>query len=83
MPIRHDLQSGTQCGRMFITSEHIPLPLGGSQANTHDPDTDAGLSTLLNGARDVICENGGIAGQPSRCGDEDTEVITRPAVQTG
>jgi hypothetical protein len=123
--IRHYLQSGTQCGKMwslarvpdlnildciwvsheslrgypvdtthrtnvllagmdpvaldYYASKHILLPLGGSRANMHDPDSFLGLINHLGGAQNFINANGGIAGLPALQGDENIELITRSA----
>lgn len=64
----------------YYASKHVLLPLGGGIAGEHNPDTFSGLIGLLSGAQDFINTNGGIAGIPARTGDENIEVIARPAV---
>lgn len=60
----------------YYASKHILLPLGGSRAHEHNPDTFSGLINHLTGARDFINANGGILGQPANIGDENIEVIS-------
>jgi hypothetical protein len=63
----------------YYASKHVLLPLGGSQAHRHNPDSFTGLINHLVGARDFINRNGGIAGEPSCQGDDQIELITTPA----
>ena len=123
--IRHYLQSGTQCGKIwslvrapdlnildciwvsheslrgyppettrrtnillagvdpvaldYYASKNVLLPLGGSQAQQHNPDSFSGLMNHLSGAQIFINANGGIAGLPSRQGDDSIELFTRSA----
>lgn len=64
----------------YYASKRILLPLGGSQAARHDPDTFDGLKNmLLAGAQTYINANGGIHGEPTRVGDANIEVISRDA----
>ena len=62
----------------YYAGKYVLLPLGGNKAHEHDPDSYAGLINHLTGARDVINDNGGIAGEPVRLGDENIEVISSP-----
>ncbi len=124
--IRHYLQSGTQCGKMwtlvrtpdlnlldciwvshgslrgypeetthrsnvllagadpvaldYYASKHVLLPLGGSRAHMHNPDSFLGLFNHLTGAQNFINDRGGIAGLPAVQGDENIELLTRSAV---
>jgi uncharacterized protein (DUF362 family) len=123
--IRHYLQSGAQCGKMwslvrapdlnildciwvshealrgypeetthranvllagmdpvaldYHASKHVLLPVGGSRAHMHNPDSFPGLINHLGGAQAFINTNGGIAGMPAVQGDENVEVVTRSA----
>jgi len=63
----------------YYAAKHIMLPLGGSRAGDHDPDSFSGLTNLLQGARDFINANGGIGGRLASLGDENIEVITASA----
>jgi Domain of unknown function (DUF362) len=63
----------------YHASKHVLLPLGGNQANQHDPDSFPGLINHLTGAQTYINANGGIAGSPCQQGDENIELITRSA----
>jgi len=60
----------------YYASKHVLLPLGGSRAQEHDPESFSGLSNHLIGARDFINANGGIGGKPSQLGDNNIEVIS-------
>lgn len=61
-------------------SRHVLLPLGGGYADEHDPDRFSGLTGMLSGAQGFINANGGIAGVPTRQGDDSIEVVARSAV---
>jgi uncharacterized protein (DUF362 family) len=63
----------------YYAAKHIMLPLGGSRALEHDPDSPRELKSHLDGAQTFINENGGIVGQPARQGDDNIEVITASA----
>ncbi len=63
----------------YYASKHILLPLGGSRAQEHDPDSFPGLITHLTGAQDFINDNGGIDGEPARMGDDNIEVLSASA----
>jgi hypothetical protein len=63
----------------YYASKHVLLPLGGSRAHEHNPDSFVGLINHLVGARDFINLNGGIGGEPSCQGDDQIELITTPA----
>jgi len=60
----------------YYASKHVLLPLGGNGAQEHDPDSFAGLSNHLIGARDFINAHGGIKGKPAVLGDNNIEVIS-------
>ncbi|UCE82014.1 MAG: DUF362 domain-containing protein [Deltaproteobacteria bacterium] len=57
-------------------SKHVLLPLGGSRAPEHDPDSFSGLINHLTGARDFINANGGIEGKLTNLGDDNIEIIS-------
>ena len=59
----------------YYASKHILLPLGGAFENQHDPDSFPGLIDHLNGAMDIINNNGGIGGKQVQKGDENIEVL--------
>jgi Domain of unknown function (DUF362) len=63
----------------YYAAKHIMLPLGGSRALEHDPDSPRELKSHLDGAQTFINENGGLAGQFTRQGDDNIEVITASA----
>jgi uncharacterized protein (DUF362 family) len=63
----------------YYAAKHIMLPLGGSRALEHDPDSLRELKRHLDGAQNFINENGGIAGQSTRQGDDNIEVIAASA----
>ncbi len=63
----------------YYGSKYILLPLGGSRAPEHDPDSFSGLINHLTGARDFINNNGGIGGEPVRMGDENIEILSASA----
>jgi len=63
----------------YYGSKHVLLPLGGSRAHEHDPDSFPGLINHLTGARDFINANGGIGGEPTRMGDDNIEVFSAVA----
>jgi hypothetical protein len=63
----------------YYGSKHVLLPLGGSRAHEHDPDSFSGLINLLTGARDFINANGGIGGEPTHMGDDNIEVFSAMA----
>jgi hypothetical protein len=67
----------------YHASKHVLLPLGGSYAGQHDPDTYSGLIGMLTGAQGFINANGGIAGTPTRLGDANIEVVSRMAGARG
>lgn len=60
----------------YYASKHVLLPLGGYNAQQHDPDSFLGLINHLTGARDFINANGGIGGEPTNIGDDNIEVIS-------
>ncbi len=60
----------------YYASKHVLLPLGGYNAQQHDPDSFSGLINHLTGARDFINANGGIGGEPTNLGDDNIEVIS-------
>lgn len=60
----------------YHAARHVLLPLGGSQAAQHDPDSFSGLVSLLKGAQDFINANGGIHGVPTRQGDANIQLIS-------
>jgi uncharacterized protein (DUF362 family) len=60
----------------YYGSKHVLLPLGGSRAHEHDPDSFPGLINHLVGAQDFINANGGIGGEPTRMGDDNIEVFS-------
>ncbi len=64
----------------YYASKHVLLPLGGSRAHEHDPDSFSGLINHLTGARDFINANGGIGGEPALMGDDNIEVISPSAL---
>ncbi len=64
----------------YHASKHVLLPLGGSFATQHDPDVFSGLTGMLAGAQGFINASGGIAGVPTRQGDDNIEVVARSAV---
>ncbi|MGD9345654.1 MAG: DUF362 domain-containing protein [Candidatus Aminicenantes bacterium] len=64
-------------------SKHVLLPLGGSLASQHDPDSFDGLINHLTGARDFINANGGIDGKPTQMGDENIDVISAQPFPVG
>jgi len=61
----------------YYAAKHVLLPISG--ATEHDPDSFSGLMNHLQGAQDFINGNGGIAGQLTRQGDDNIEVITASA----
>ncbi len=63
----------------YYASKHILLPLGGSRAQEHNPDSFSGLINHLHGAQDFINANGGIGGEPTHVGDANIEVISASA----
>ncbi|NIQ39591.1 MAG: DUF362 domain-containing protein [Proteobacteria bacterium] len=63
----------------YYGSKHVLLPLGGTRAYEHDPDSFPGLINHLTGARDFINANGGIGGKLTRMGDENIEVVSASA----
>jgi len=63
----------------YYGSKHVLLPLGGSRAHEHDPDSFPGLIDHLTGAQDFINANGGIRGEPTRMGDDNIEVSSASA----
>ena len=63
----------------YHASKHVLLPLGGSYAAQHDPDSFSGLVGMLTGAQGFINANGGIAGAPTRLGDANIDVVSRIA----
>ena len=60
----------------YYGSTHVLLPIGGSYASQHDPDSFSGLINHLTGARDYINTHGGIGGQPTNTGDSNIDVIS-------
>lgn len=64
----------------YYGSKHILLPLGGDRADEHNPDSFPGLINHIIGAQEFINTHGGIRGEPARQGDDNIEVISRPAV---
>jgi hypothetical protein len=64
----------------YYASKHVLLPLGGSRANEHDPDSFSGLINYLTGACDFINAGGGIGGEPTHVGDDNIEVISTSAI---
>lgn len=67
----------------YYGSKHILLPLGGSHAPEHDPDSYSGLINHLTGARDFINANGGIGGKPTQMGDANIDVISTEPFPVG
>ncbi|NIS59399.1 MAG: DUF362 domain-containing protein [Proteobacteria bacterium] len=63
----------------YYGSKHVLLPLGGSRAHEHDPDSFSGLINHLTGARDFINANGGIGGEVTHVGDDNIELISASA----
>jgi hypothetical protein len=63
----------------YYGSKHVLLPLGGSRAHEHDPDSFPGLIDHLTGAQDFINADGGIGGEPTRMGDDNIEVFSASA----
>jgi uncharacterized protein (DUF362 family) len=63
----------------YYGSKHVLLPLGGSRAYEHDPDSFSGLINHLVGALDFINANGGIGGEPTHMGDDNIEVLSTSA----
>jgi hypothetical protein len=63
----------------YYGSKHVLLPLGGSRAYRHDPDSSPGLINHLTGAQDFINASGGIGGEPTRMGDDNIEVFSASA----
>jgi hypothetical protein len=63
----------------YYGSKHVLLPLGGSRAHEHDPDSFPGLINHLTGAQDFINANGGIGGEPTRMGDDNIEEFSASA----
>ena len=63
----------------YYGSKHVLLPLGGSRAYRHDPDSSPGLINHLTGAQGFINANGGIGGEPTRMGDDNIEVVSASA----
>jgi hypothetical protein len=63
----------------YYASKHVLLPLGGSRAQEHDPDSFPGLINHLAGAQDFINANGGVGGEAVRMGDDNIEVFSASA----
>jgi len=63
----------------YYGSKHILLPLGGSRAEEHDPNSFPGLINHISGAQEVINTNGGVMGRLSQQGDENITVISHIA----
>ena len=57
-------------------SKHILYPLGGEQDQWHDPDNYAGLINHLTGAQQLLNDQGGIRGTPTKQGDEHLQVFS-------
>jgi len=66
----------------YYGSKHVLLPLGGSRAHEHDPDSFSGLFNHLTGASDFINARGGIGGEPTNVADDDIEVISASAISS-
>jgi hypothetical protein len=64
-------------------SKHVLLPLGGSHAAEHDPDSYSGLINHLSGARDFINANGGIGGKLTQMGDANIDVFSKQPFPVG
>jgi hypothetical protein len=67
----------------YYGSKHVLLPLGGSHASEHDPDSYSGLINHLTGARDFINANGGIGGKDTQMGDANIDVISSQPFPVG
>ncbi len=63
----------------YHTSKHILLPIGGTYANQHDPDSFSGLVNHLTNAQTTINNNGGIGGQMTNQGDSNIDLVTADA----
>jgi uncharacterized protein (DUF362 family) len=64
----------------YHASRHVLLPLGGGFAGEHDPDRFPGLTGMLSSAQGFINASGGLAGIPTRQGDDNIGVVSRNAV---
>jgi len=63
----------------YYGSKHILLPLGGDRAEEHDPETFPGLINHITGAQEFINSRGGLRGEPVRQGEDDINIVSRPA----
>jgi hypothetical protein len=64
----------------YYANRHILLPLGGSNAANHDPDSNPRLIDVYRQARDTFNAAGGIRGKRVNIGDDDIQPIAADAI---